>query len=234
MAKVIWLAAALGAAGLFCGLGLWQLDRAAGKRAASEDFERKQAAPQVDLNTGAVGPAAAGHRATADGHFLEQTILLDNQLHGGRAGYLVYSTFALDGRHERVLMNRGWIDAGPDRGRIPQLRSHTVDQRLSGRLSGPPQVGLRLQGDDWIEPLASATWRVQAIDFDRLTQTLGAELLPITLLLDPDPQSGLQREWAAPGSGEQRHLGYAFQWFALAAAVVIVAAVIVLRARQPT
>ncbi len=66
-----------------------------------------------------------------------------------------------------------------------------------------------------------------------LTTTVGVDLLPITVMLNSDTPDHLVRSWTPPGSDENRHLGYAFQWFALAVTVVVVTVVVTLRSRNP-
>ena len=210
---------------LFTALGFWQLDRAAQKRSTFAEFEQRGHAAKVDLN---VDDGASGHRATAAGRYVGATILLDNQVHRGRAGYLVYSVFALDGRNQKVLINRGWITPGSDRSRAPEFATPIVDQQLEGRLNLPPQAGLRIAGSDMIERLGADLWRVQAIDFSALSTAVGGELLPTTMLLNDDAPYGFVRAWTPPASDENRHLGYAFQWFALAVTVVVVTVVLTL------
>jgi surfeit locus 1 family protein len=225
------LAVALCITATFAALGMWQLDRAAQKRAMFAEFEFRGSAPPVRLDQRDVdGPALLpGYRASAAGRYRGATLLLDNQVHRGQAGYLVYTAFELSNRTESVLVNRGWISAGADRSRAPELATPTVEQRLEGRLSPPPQGGLRLEGRRLIEVLADGMLRVQTIDFADLTTTLDLELLSITMLLDSEAPYGFVRAWTPPGSDETRHLGYAFQWFALAATVVVVTVVVTLR-----
>ena len=229
--KIGLLMAALCVTALFVALGVWQLDRAEQKRVMFAEFERRGNTAEVDLNQQGVdySAALAGRQAAAAGRYRGATILLDNQVHRGRAGYLVYTVFELNGHKESVLVNRGWIRADADRSRAPDLTTPNVSHRLEGRLSPPPQGGLRLEGHDVIERVADGMWRVQAIDFAGLTATVGVELLPITVLLDGDAPYGFVRAWTPPGSDEARHLGYAFQWFALAVTVVVVAVVVTLR-----
>ncbi len=230
LTRIGLLAVALTVTILFIALGMWQLDRAAQKRATFAEFERRGQASQVDLNRGVDDSAALpGYRAAAAGHYIGATILFDNQVHRGRAGYLVYSVFELDGRKESMLVNRGWINAGVDRNLAPEFTTPTASQQLEGRLSLSPQGGLRLAGSDMIERLTADLWRVQVIDFAALTKTIGVELLPITLLLDSDAPHGFVRAWTPPAIDENRHLGYAFQWFALAVTVVVVTVVVTLR-----
>lgn len=223
---------------LFVALGMWQLDRAAQKRYTFEDFKRRGQSSQLDLNRQSVyeGATLPGYRAEATGHYTGATILLDNQVHRGRAGYLVYSVFKLEGRDQGVLVNRGWIKGDADRGKAPELYTPTLSQQLEGRLNLPPQGGLLLKGSDMIELLAEDLWRVQGIDFVALATTVGAEIPPITLLLDGDAPYGFVRAWTPPATDENRHLGYAFQWFALAVTVVVVTLILILRsdkARNP-
>lgn len=222
---------ALCVAVLFVALGMWQLDRAEQKRNSFAQFELRGNASEVDLNQASVGDSSAlsGYRAAAAGRYLGPSILLDNQVDQSRVGYLVYSVFEIDGRSSSLLVNRGWINAGADRSLAPEFDTPTARQLLEGRLSQPPQGGLRLQGSELIESLGVDMWRVQGIDFAALTATVGKELLPITLLLDADAPDGFVRTWTPPGSDEARHLGYAFQWFALAVTVVIVSVVVALR-----
>ena len=225
------LVASLSTTALFVALGMWQFDRAAQKRLMFAEFEHRSNAPEMDLNQSTVAHSAVltGRRAAAAGHYRGTTILLDNQVHRGRAGYLVYTAFELNERKGSVLVNRGWVRASADRSRAPELATPTVSQRLEGRLSPPPKEGLRLEGSNLIEHLADGMWRVQAIDFVSLSATVGVELLPITVLLDDDAPYGFVRAWTLPGSDETRHLGYMFQWFALAVTVVVVTVVLTLR-----
>ena len=225
------LVVALIVTALFIALGLWQLDRAAQKSTTFAEFERRGNAPKVDLNQRGFDDATEllGYRSVASGHYLGTTVLLDNQMHQGRAGYLVYTAFRLDGRPQSVLVNRGWINAGADRSRAPEFATPIISQRLEGRLSLPPQRGLRLKGSDLVELLANGTWRVQGIDFTALTASIGTELLPVTVLLDDNSPDGFVRAWTPPGMGESRHLGYAFQWFALAITVMVVTLILTLR-----
>ena len=53
---------------------------------------------------------------------------------------------------------------------------------------------------------------------DELSAELGQELLPFILLLSPEDDDGYVRLWQPRDSGPGMHYGYAFQWFAMAAA----------------
>ena len=219
---------------LFIELGMWQLDRAEQKREILAEFERRGDSSEVDLNrVGAEDSLTlSGYYATVTGRYIPPIILLDNQVLQGRAGYFVYTAFRINGREQNLLVNRGWIPAGADRSRVPEFNTPITEQRLLGRLSQPPQQGLRLANSDLIDPIADDIWRVQEIDFIVLTENVSEKLIPITLLLDTEANDGFVRNWTPPGTDEARHLGYAFQWFALAATVVVVSMVILLRSHK--
>ena len=217
---------------LFTRLGIWQLDRAEQKRETLAEFERRADTSELDLNRmfSMDGGSMWGHYASVTGHYIGPTILLDNQIYEGRAGYFVYTAFTISGRELTLLVNRGWIPVGGDRSRIPEFVDPTGEQRLNGRLSHPPQQGLRLTDSNLIERLSDSISRVHGIDFDALTETvIAGELMPITLLLEASAANGFDRVWLSPGSDEARHLAYAFQWFALAVTVLVVSVIILLR-----
>jgi surfeit locus 1 family protein len=103
----------LGAAACAAGvaLGLWQSGRAAEKRAAAAEPEKRR----VSLR-GTFRP--------------EYTVFLDNKIRRHRAGYEVVTPLRLGSEH--VLVNRGWIEAGRTRESLPQVRTPAGEVRIEG------------------------------------------------------------------------------------------------------
>ena len=62
----------------------------------------------------------------------------------------------------------------------------------------------------------------QALKFVLSEKLLNIELLPYVLRMDPESPAGFTRRWKEPGTGEERNLGYAFQWFAMAIAIFVI------------
>ena len=61
---------------------------------------------------------------------------------------------------------------------------------------------------------------VQRVELDAMQRSLGYPLAAWLVVLDPAAPHGYVREWKiVPGLTPDRHRGYAFQWFALAAAL---------------
>ena len=201
---------------LLCNLGFWQLDRAASK-------EERQAASEAVRGT-VLDEAALGRepyefaRVELAGRYdpLHQ-FLQDNRTHRGRPGYYVLTPFRT-ASHGAVLVNRGWVPAGPDRASLPAVVAPGAELRLRGTVH-LPREDLFVLGDTGY---AAPGWPrvVQRVELDAMQRSLGYPLAAWLVVLDPAAPHGYVREWKiVPGLTPDRHRGYAFQWFALAAAL---------------
>lgn len=207
-------------------LGLWQLDRAEQKRELYEQYKNRQAAEIVDLNQDRVirnnkSDIVWRHIKLA-GHFDVQTnILLDNQVVNHVSGYYVFTALKLADENDRVLVNRGWLPTGADRSDAPEIETPSGEIVLIAIATDVPATGILL-GNDNIEMLDDKTVRVQRINIEEISELTGLKLLPFIARLEPESDHGFIREWVMPGSGEEKHLGYAFQWFALALTLLVI------------
>lgn len=210
---------------LFAGLGFWQLERAESKRVLLAGYEaaRHASGPEVRQAQGlqrlmAEQPFA---RLTLVGRYGTRHVLLDNQLSQGRPGWHVLTPFHLaDG--QVVMVNRGWIPLPAGRRTIPSLPAPPPVDQVKGIATRLARPGLRVA-----QQRAQGWPRVmQYPSAGDLSAALGAEVLPWQVLLDPDAPGGFVRAWAPQVMPPARHLGYAVQWFALAATVLIVALVL--------
>ncbi len=214
----------IAAAGLLVGLGIWQLSRSAEKQALDDRYAaRAQQAPAV-LNGSVLDYQALRYRRTRlAGRFVQgDDFLLDNRVHRGVAGYHVLSPLLLANGKDAVLINRGWLALGSSREHLPVIATLTEELQLQGLITLPPAEVLLL-GPGGYE--ASAWPRViQYVDFNRMEQATGLNLLPVVVLLNPDSPSGFVRAWQPVGSslGAARHRAYAIQWFGLALIFVFV------------
>ncbi len=218
-------------------LGQWQLDRATEKQLSFEQFAQRRAMPPLPLDAADAGvwkyPVMRYRKIVARGRYdVGMHLLLDNQVMNGAVGYLVYTPFLLEGAEAYILVNRGWIAAGADRNVVPELETPPGVLSLEGVAARPPPPGIRM-GENVPEVLAPNLVRMQRIEMKQMVQEYSGKLIPYELRLDPAAVSGFLRQWAAPGSGHERHLGYAFQWFAMAAAVAILYVVLNFRREGP-
>lgn len=205
--------------GALAGLGVWQLDRAAQKRALAERMAaRDQAEPRSVAQL--LSRADPAHFPVADrGQFdNEHAILRDNRMLGGRAGYHLLMPFRTQDGHW-VLVNRGWLPRGPSRDELPDIPTMQGTVTIQGHAHVNREAALVLDE----QRNAESGWplRVQRIDRAALSRRLGVELAPFIVRLAPDTGPGtgatLPRVWRSRRLGPQRHYAYAFQWFAMAA-----------------
>lgn len=202
-------------------LGQWQVRRADDKAAQQLARDAALAAPPVSLDAAGGSGAAAldGRRVTATGVFdAAHTVFLDNRTRNGVAGFHVLTPLRIgnDVRPQHVLVLRGWIARDvADRERLPPLRTPTDTLRVEGLaledLPQPIVLGSgQQQGAD-----GGRIW--QHFDLDAYRRWSGLTVMPVLVRQTSELDDALARDWAQPGSGVDRHRGYAFQWYAMAA-----------------
>jgi surfeit locus 1 family protein len=203
-------------------LGRWQLRRADEKRVLYDAFAAGSDATQTIVLTTA--PVRRYSHVEARWHYdASRQVLIDNMVSAdGRAGYYVITPFTLDGGGW-ILVNRGWVPVGASRAQRPKIDVDASVRRIRGRADNLPAPGIQLSGG---APLAPPFPVVASFpnhaDIARLLNegvwTAAAEVI----LLDAAEPDGYLRNWSPPGLPPLRHIGYAVQWFALAAALVVI------------
>lgn len=212
---------AIAAATSFMLLGMWQLDRADAKRELRTQYETGQETT-VDLQAPA-GTLPRYQQVRTRGHYdSAHQILLDNMpSQQGWAGYRVLTPFEWQ-PGEWILVDRGWIPLGATRADIPALEISEENRIVVGRLDRLPRPGIRL-GE--ASEQAAITWPL-VLSFPQhatLERALDRPLTSGIVLLDPAQPDGFERAWQSRFSfGPNRHIGYAVQWFAFAAAALII------------
>jgi surfeit locus 1 family protein len=198
-------------------LGRWQVGRAAEKAASRTLHEERQREAPVRL-TGAVDSAAPllYRRVTAEGEWLAAgQVFVDNQMHGGRAGFHVVTPLRLRGGEASVLVNRGWIARGPGYPRAPRVEVPAGPVAVTGVVSLPPARFLELG------PQAVQGEVFQNLSIERYRKARGLAILPFVVLADV-PAPGLAQVREAPRFlGEEKHREYALTWFSLATLAVV-------------
>jgi len=225
-----WTLALLAAAG-FARLGVWQLARMHEKEALLANVQDVLArkVPQPLSLASDRSRARDFDWAAGRGHFADgPAVLLDNQSRNERSGLRAYRLLVPEAGAP-LLVELGWLPLPGDRA-MPRVAPIGGNVDASGLLLAPPSPGLVAATADGMpngEILATA------LDAPELPRLLGiASLPPRVLRLDPAIKDiGYARDLdVLPNTlPPSRHLGYAVQWFALAAAVLITAAVLTFR-----
>ena len=198
-------------------LGNWQSNRADTKRALQARYDAAvREAPIHVGNTLLDRDSVLYRKLEVEGVFDDaHTILLDNRVLNGVAGYHVLTPLRIDGGALALLVNRGWVATGPSREQVPAPPTPSGRVRLEGMAVDPHTRYVELapttpQGRVW-----------QNLDFARYAATSGLELQPVLLLQTSSLPDGLQRNWPRPDTGVDTHVSYAFQWYSLAATLTV-------------
>lgn len=201
---------------LLIGLGSWQLQRAEEKRALLAEQAARSRAPALGLAELAAVAAPGFRRVRLVGAFDgEHSLLLDNRQRGGRVGVELLQPFLDHPSGRWVLVNRGWLP-WPDRRTPPQFDTPGGELQLQASVYQPTGAAFLL-GDG----TAGTGWPrlVNAVDAAALWRELGRDGLSSELRLAPGPASYVG-DWPLVAMGPEKHLGYAVQWFALAATLL--------------
>ncbi len=226
---------ALGVAAACAALGHWQLQRMHAKQAllaaSTQVLERREARPlavAADAQRSRAYDWAAGGGRFAD----LPPVILDNQNRSSQPGVRAYRVFEPASGGLPLLVELGWLPLPGDR-RMPGVARPSGDAlEVSGLVLPPPSAGLASPA---VQHQDDGTVLVVALDPATVAAALGLPgLAPRILRLDPALPLGYARDLELlPNTlPPDRHLGYAVQWFALAAAVLVIALVLTVRRRR--
>jgi len=206
MASTYWAVVGLLAlAALFAALGTWQLRRAETSRTTLAQFTSGAAGGALAALPSELDDGVRFRRVETQGEYVvAPQFLLDNMLHDGAAGYHVLTALRVPGVRPRVLVNRGWVPAGGDRGILPDVDVDAGFKRVTGRLERLPRPGLRLGGDDAGGGSAAAAIVLQYPTAAELELRLGEPVLDYQVMLDADAPDGYVRQWRFPGVAPER------------------------------
>lgn len=217
---------------LFIRLGYWQLSRAEEKESQFLKLEEYARQPAITIPTSLVNSESLKfRRAEMRGHFLpELTILLDNKVYKGVAGYHVLTPFRIENSDMHVLVNRGWIAAGANRTDVPEIKTTKEFIGIAGTVVSPDIKTITLSENQ----ISGKVW--QNLDLARYQQMTNITLQPILLLQEESPEGvndGLIREWKRHDSDSAKNYGYAMQWFSLAAITFLIYIVLNVKRKDP-
>ena len=202
-------------------LGLWQSDRADEKEVRLAKISHLSTQDSISLEQINV-LANSGENVNdlpvfASGTFdADKFFLLDNQTNKGRLGYRVLQLAQTN--YGIVLVNMGWVQGSIDRNILPKVATVSGNHRFSGNIrlieKGIALTDEKYQKEKW--PL-----RVQLIELDKISQLIGQKMLPFVVYLDKKETLGFEKNWQPIVMPPEKHRAYAFQWFGLATAWII-------------
>lgn len=197
-------------------LAQWQTRRGDQKQAIENAMKQRGAEAPLQLGAALQDVDQIEYRrVTVRGEFVPNwPVYLDNRSYKGSPGFYVLMPFKIANSGVHVLVERGWLPLNPQ-GRAKLLPYPTpaglVD--LQGVVRRHPGRVLQLGHPTALQPGAI----VQNLDIAELAAASKLQLQPLLIEQTGDNQDGLIRDWPSPSLGIEKHRGYEFQWYALAA-----------------
>ena len=197
-------------------LGNWQLRRADEKRAIEARMAERTAQPTLAVDAKPLDGMDIEYRhVSVQGEFEHDwPLFLDNRPQNGNAGFYVLMPFKIAGSNMHVLVQRGWIAVDPHRrAHIAAPAAPEGMVTIEGIAIRNPGHVLQLGQAPAIAPGAI----LQNITVEEFAAASKYAMQPFVIEQTGSLKDGLVRDWPKPSAGIARHLGYAFQWYALAA-----------------
>lgn len=198
-------------------LGNWQSGRAETKRALQDRYDVAMREAPIHVGSTLLDRDSVLYRKLEVRGVFDptHTILLDNRIYNGVAGYHVLTPLMIEGGSLAILVNRGWVAVGRSREQIPLPPTPHGLVRIEGMAVDPHSRYLELMH----APPQGRVW--QNLDFARYATSTRLSLQPVLLLQTSPLADGLQRDWPRPDTGVSMHVSYAIQWYSLATTLAV-------------
>jgi len=168
----------------FVSLGLWQLERVNYKDRIEQKFEWRLEADYRQMDISRELSDIEFQKLKLPGRYdLSRTMLLDNQLHHGQAGYHVLSPFVLSGGKGILLVNRGWVALGGSRETLPSIEKPLSDGIVRGIASIPGEDIYRMGSISLLDIWPQV---IPFVDLETMQHQFDGTVLPLNFWLGPD------------------------------------------------
>jgi surfeit locus 1 family protein len=206
---------------LMFSLGQWQLSRAEYKENLQQKIVERIEIPAVNMLDLPVSDDERIYRnVKLTGSFDQQhSFLLDNQVVNGKVGYDVYTPYDA-GNGQVMLVNRGFVELGSTRKRLPEIDTPAGKVTITGLMDKLPPKTLVLA--DNVNPGGQWPVVLQYIDMKELEAMLGYSLPGMIVRMDAEQQGVYKYHLPVLNLHSEKNRGYAFQWFAMTLALAII------------
>lgn len=197
-------------------LGQWQVGRANFKEGLQARYDAQMQRPAERIDGKLVErDDLLLRRVEVRGEYAPKfMVFVDNRIHQHQPGFHVVTPLRIAGSERYVMVNRGWV-AGPRDRSMLVVNTPAGEQVVQGVAVAYSERFLELstkvaEGNIW-----------QNLVFERYRQATGLELQPFVIQQEGEVADGLVRAWSRPDLGRNKHLAYAFQWYAMSLAMLI-------------
>lgn len=203
-------------------LGFWQISRAQQKQQILNKLANSDVSVLTSLKS--VNREQVDNFAKVQLNsslMMPKNLLIENKIQNGKLGYHVVNLVKDESSNKIFLVNRGWVEGKANRQELPYVRLPPNAWQVSGRLYQiNPDV---LSSNAEIENHGKIL-RLPILDSYTLELLIAYFELPIEtyiLRLDSDVSDVYEVDWEWISMTPEKHLGYAFQWFALSLAFLL-------------
>ncbi len=214
-------------------LGFWQLNRAKEKQYRIEQLAKGSENTITQLELINEAQIAQFQSVELDVELLDAPVLLlDNKINNKRPGYHVMSLVREISSGKVIVANRGWLFAGLDRNEIPGVIAPGKFWKIKARLYPLPEESISTTSAE-IEKVRDH-FRLPVLDIKikkELESLLQLKIENYELRLAAENEFVYDTNWIWTNMPTEKHLGYAFQWFALSFAFLIISLVASIKKR---
>ncbi|WP_114324989.1 SURF1 family protein [Candidatus Colwellia aromaticivorans] len=218
--NILWLLLTVLVFSALVKLGFWQSSRALEKEqrlSRIDQLKSKNPLSLQQVNLLTMNENINDMPVAIEGEFDEHAVfLLDNQVNNGRLGYRVYQVLITE--QYAVLVNLGWVQGSVNRQELPKIKSLSDKHYVHGNVR-LIEVGIQLQE----QVFSDVQWplRIQQVELDKFSSLINRQLLPFVIYLDKKEDIGFEKNWQPIVMPPEKHRAYAFQWFSLAIAWIM-------------
>lgn len=211
-------------------LGFWQLSRAKEKQVRLEKLAKSDIPILNNLKLIPASFLESFGKVELEVELATRiNLLVENKIQNGELGYHVMNIVKDIHSNKFVLVNRGWIDGKANRNELPQVKLPPLDWSISARVYPINQQVLssdaELENHGKIARMPVMDVRMKSL----LEKQFNLKLESYLLRLEKDVSGSYDIEWEWVSMSPDKHLGYAFQWFALSFAFLIISLFVLIK-----
>ena len=197
-------------------LGVWQLTRYHEKLSLEQVYDARRYLTPLSFSDIHSYSDPLYLPLEVTGHYVSNRyFFLDNQIYKGKAGYDLLMPFVtLSG--DLLLINRGWLPLDT-REIFPEVSTPKERITLQGSVYRPLGESFLLDEDRWDDEWPK---RIQSLNFSKVETALGEQVPAMTLVLSEEQPGAEQVRPVSINMKSEKHLAYAFQWFAMALVLI--------------
>jgi len=215
-------------------LGFWQLARAQEKQVRLSKLAKQQLIEVKSLkniNSSMVDNfVKIDLQVTLKVHY---NLLIENKIQNGNLGYHVLNLVEDNLSGKNLLVNRGWINGTAKRADIPRVDLPLSHWNVKGRIY---QINPDILSKDAEIENHGDILRLPVLDtfmLSQLEEHFKLKIEPYLLRLDKNVTDTFEVDWAWISMTPEKHLGYAFQWFALSFAFLMISLFALVKKKTP-